>query len=191
MLTALAKPFTGMKPNTLTWIGFILSLLASYLIYTGIFWLLPIIGIIVFASSLFDALDGKVARMTHRTTKKGDFLDHVLDRYADVFLIGAIALSRYCSLLIGMMAIIGVLLTSYMGVQAQALGCGRSYHGILGRAERQVLLTITPFIQFALGLQPIWHFTVFEYVMLWFAVGGNITAIYRAFKVWPLLKNGY
>ena len=39
-------------------------------------------------------------------------------------------------------AVIGVLLASYMGTQAQALGLGREYRGILGRADRIAVIVI-------------------------------------------------
>jgi archaetidylinositol phosphate synthase len=159
-------------------------------------------------SGLFDAIDGKVARLTGKASKKGDLLDHILDRYSDVFMIGGIAFSAWCSPYIGMLALIGVLLTSYMGTQAQALGAGRLYAGLLGRADRVVLLTLAPIVQmlFVILLTPFYSggpiepytwgwinfgygisLSIFEIVMLWFAVVGNITAVQRAAAIWKKL----
>ena len=131
---------------------------------------------------MFDAIDGKVAKLTNKATARGDFLDHALDRYADVFIIGALALSPWCRPPIGLLAIIGVLLTSYMGTQAQAIGYKRDYSGLLGRADRLALLIIFPFIQhIALhsALQLPWNITILELVLMYFAIVGNITAIQR------------
>ena len=96
---------------------------------------------------MFDAIDGKVAKLTNRATARGDFLDHALDRYADVFMVGALALSSWCRPGIGLLAIVGVFLTSYMGTQAQAIGHKRDYSGFLGRADRLALLIVFPVIQ--------------------------------------------
>jgi archaetidylinositol phosphate synthase len=127
-----------------------------------------------------------------KASARGDFLDHVLDRYADVFMLGGIALNAaYCHLEVGMLALLGVLLTSYMGTQAQAVGQGRAYGGILGRADRIVLLFVGGLIQLALapagrvllGVDGL-AFGPIEWFMVLFAVLGNVTALQRAVKIW-------
>ena len=142
ILMPLAKGLTRFSPNTISGISLVIAFLAALAtFYSPEHWqiLLPLAAILVLVSGLFDALDGKVARLTGKTSKRGDFLDHVLDRYADVLMIGAVAVSAWCNPYLGMAAIIGVLLTSYMGTQAQAVGAGRKYSGLLGRADRIVL----------------------------------------------------
>ena len=47
---------------------------------------------------------------------------------------------------IGFGAIIGVLMLSYMGTQAQAVGAGREYAGLLGRADRLIVLMLVPIL---------------------------------------------
>ena len=88
-----------------------------------------------------------------------------------------------------------MLLASYMGTQAQAIGVKRDYHGILGRADRLIILTLTPFIMgmlvwFGIGSfgVPGYQFTFFEYVMIYFAVAGNITAVQRAAGTWKRIR---
>jgi len=51
--------------------------------------------LLVFFNALFDALDGKIAKVTGKASARGDFLDHVLDRYADVFMLAGIILGPY------------------------------------------------------------------------------------------------
>ena len=134
--------------------------------------------------------------MTFKSSKRGDLLDHVLDRYADVIMIGSVAVSAWCSPYIGILAIIGVLLTSYMGTQCQAIGAGRLYSGLLGRADRVVLLTLAPIIQviYMAVTDSAWitigdySITIFGIVMLWFAIIGNLTAVQRAIKIWKMLE---
>lgn len=157
--------------------------------------LLPLSALLVLVSGFFDGLDGKVARIAGKANKRGDFLDHVLDRYADVLMIGGVAVSAWCSPYLGMMAIIGVLLTSYMGTQAQAVGAKRMYAGLLGRADRIVLSFMAPLVQLIMMLfgyreLDIFGFQInaFEVMMLWFALVGNLTAIQRAAITWKGLK---
>ena len=195
----MAKALTRFSPNAISSMSLVIAFLAALAtFYSPEHWqiLLPLVSILVLLSGLLDALDGKVARLTGKTSKRGDFLDHVLDRYADVLMIGAVAVSAWCNPYLGMAAIIGVLLTSYMGTQAQAVGAGRKYSGLLGRADRIVLSFLIPLVQFAimsvtgngwLSFGSI-HLSAFELMMLWFAVVGNITAIQRAWGTWQELK---
>src|SRR5256712_2365291 len=105
---------------------------------------------------------------------------------------GGIAFSAtYCRLGVGTLALLGVLLTSYMGTQAQAVGQGRAYGGVLGRADRLVLLFFGGLIQLLVapsgGLVAgvgILQFGPLEWFMVLFAVLGNATAAQRAVGVW-------
>lgn len=197
ILEPIARSLTRFSPNTISWLAFALAILAgAAIVASPRMWpvLLPASALLVILSGLFDALDGKVARLTGKTSRRGDLLDHVLDRYADVVMVGAVAVSAWCDPYLGLLAIIGMLMTSYMGTQCQAIGAGRLYSGLLGRADRVVLLTIAPLLQMAfmlfsdgwIGLGPV-SFSAFELVMLWFAVVGNITAVQRALKIWKMV----
>ena len=197
ILEPIARSLTRFSPNTISWLAFALAILAGVAIVASPrMWpvLLPASALLVILSGLFDALDGKVARLTGKTSRRGDLLDHVLDRYADVVMVGAVAVSAWCDPYLGLLAIIGMLMTSYMGTQCQAIGAGRLYSGLLGRADRVVLLTIAPLLQMAfmlfsdgwIGLGPV-SLSAFELVMLWFAVVGNITAVQRALKIWKMV----
>ncbi len=199
-LDPVARRLINVNPNTISWIGLILALVCGVILYAsgleGYDWLLLVGAVMVIVSGYFDALDGKVAKLSGKAGPKGDYLDHVFDRYADVFMIGGVAFSAtWCNPYLGMLAIIGVLLTSYMGTQAQAIGAPRLYAGFLGRADRVVLATVFPIIQYVLmqfgwgsfeiaGIDICWM----EIMMLWFAVVGNLTAIQRAVITWRNLK---
>jgi len=97
----------------------------------------------------------------------------------------------YCRLGVGTLALLGVLLTSYMGTQAQAVGQGRAYGGVLGRADRLVLLFLGGLIQLivapsggvTLGVGVL-TFGPMEWFMVLFAVLGNATAVQRAVGIW-------
>ncbi|MFC2154831.1 CDP-alcohol phosphatidyltransferase family protein [Candidatus Altiarchaeota archaeon] len=184
-----ARRMPNTNPNILTLLAISFAFLGGLSIYFSNRSFLSAF-LLISLSSYLDALDGKVAKLHGKATRRGDFLDHVGDRYADLFILLGIAFSTYCELWIGLLAIVGVLLTSYMGTQAQALGVGREYGGILGRSERLVILMATLLAHYLLSIDhmQIWGFTVFEYMMLWFAVAGNITALHRGTLVWRELK---
>ena len=195
-LTPVAKKLINVNPNMISWAGLVLAFACGFVFWfsgrDGMDWLLPVGALMVIVSGYFDALDGKVAKLSGKAGPKGDYLDHVFDRYADVFMIGGVAFcATWCDPYLGMLALVGVLLTSYMGTQAQAIGAPRLYAGLLGRADRVVLSTLFPLIQFiaiqfgcgsfeVAGIT----FTWMEIMMLWFAVVGNLTAIQRAIITW-------
>lgn len=198
VLTTIAKRFTAVNPDVLTWLALLFALAAGCLFYFSHpstelqNYFLFFAALFVFLNGLFDAIDGKVAKLTQKATARGDFLDHALDRYADVLMVGGLALSPWCRPPIGVLAIVGMLLTSYMGTQAQAIGHKRDYSGLLGRADRLVLLMIFPLLQhialrYSFSL-PMWDITVLEVILLYFAVVGNITALQRFYSTLTWFK---
>ena len=196
-LTPVAKKLINVNPNMVSWAGLLLALLCGVIFYFSADrdWLLIVGAVMVLVSGYFDALDGKIAKLAGKAGRKGDYLDHVFDRYADVFMIGGVAFSAWCNPYLGMLALIGVLLTSYMGTQAQAIGAPRLYAGLLGRADRVVLSTLFPIIQFVMSAIGFGSFVVLgfdinwlEVMMIWFAVVGNLTAIQRGIITWKNLN---
>ncbi len=180
-LIPLSKPFMNINPNTISLFSLIFAGLTGLLFYLG--------GVLILASfvtlllsALFDAIDGKVARMRNLSSKRGDLMDHVLDRYSDILIMLGFVFSIHAQMWIGLLAIIGVLLTSYLGVQSQALGLRRNYSGILGRAERLVLMLIFILLQFFIAYHAVLYgilITPINILLIWFAIAGNITAVMR------------
>jgi archaetidylinositol phosphate synthase len=158
---------------------------------------------LIFIGGVFDALDGHVARMKGLASKRGDFLDHVLDRYADTVLLVGITLSSWVDPYLGLLALASLLLTSYMGTQAQAITGQRQYGGLLGRADRIVLLAVGALIMSAWtgwdlisGVPHVipmwgyvwgWRFGLLDIILVYFVVAGQATAIYRAVVTWRKL----
>src|SRR5438094_8897871 len=188
-----ASRMLRVNPNVVSWIAFLAAVGAGISFFIGGGrGFLGLALVLILANSYLDALDGKIAKMAGKASTRGDFLDHVLDRYADVFLLSGVAFnSMYCHLEVGTLALLGVLLTSYMGTQAQAVGQGRAYGGVLGRADRLVLLFLGGLIQWIVapsGGVVVWAgaavFGPLEWFMVLFAVLGNVTAVQRALKIW-------
>ena len=195
----------GISPNFLSILSLFFALLAGLFFFLSgkstsfnLNLILFLAGVFVCLNALFDGLDGVVARELGNASKKGDFLDHVLDRYSDVFIVGGIVFGGYASWWqIGVMAIIGVLLSSYMGTQAQAVGLNRMYGGMLGRADRMVLIIAATFLTVlypypvpASGLLSslsLLRLTFLGWALVIFAILGNATALQRFVYTWRRL----
>ncbi|HXQ93578.1 MAG TPA: CDP-alcohol phosphatidyltransferase family protein [Thermoplasmata archaeon] len=193
----LARPFHGWPPNRVSSLAFGLcaaaALLAALVRWTTPYLFLGV-AVLIFLGGLFDVLDGEVARATGRASRRGDLLDHVLDRYADVLILLGIAVSGFANPVLALLALVSLLLTSYMGTQAQAVGLGRMYAGLLSRADRLVILSLAAFLEFDWSLPWPWAptapwerftlgpigFTVIDVALLYFVIAGQITAIGRA-----------
>jgi len=145
-------------------------------------WLL-IGAAMVFLTAVLDALDGIVARLRDLSSKRGDLVDHTLDRVADIIILGGIALGSIVDIEVGFAAIIGVLMLSYMGTQAQAVGAGREYAGLLGRADRLIVLIILPIIHYFNQEQ-----NYMELMCYMFAIVCTLSAFYRFNRIWAELK---
>jgi archaetidylinositol phosphate synthase len=124
-----------------------------------------------------DLLDGELARDLGTGGPAGDLIDHVLDRYADVLLLAGLAAGTGRHAL-GFAAVTGVLMTSYLGTQAQAVGLDRVYGGLVGRADRLALIVVVGAVA---GATP-WSYaglSVVGWLLAFFAVVGHVTAIQR------------
>ena len=171
-------------PNILTIAAFIASAVAGILFYYRLeLWAIVAVAL----NAFFDAMDGAVARELKVQSKRGDFLDHAVDRYADIFIITGIFASGMVPWQIGVLALTGVLMASYLGTQAQAVGVGRYYGGLLGRADRLVLIIVVGIIDF---FAPISFFGLgwLGWLLLLFGIFGHITAFQRFAYVWAKVE---
>jgi len=178
----------GLTPNAVSVISFVLAVAAagSFTVAgnDSVWYLVG--AVLVFLNGWLDLLDGALARELDTASKAGDMLDHVLDRYADLIIIAGLAagIERYA---LGFVAVTGVLMTSYLGTQAQAVGLDRVYGGLLGRADRLALVGVVGVVATvvpgeALGL------TVVGWLLVLFAVVGHLTAIQRFYYAWRALS---
>jgi phosphatidylglycerophosphate synthase len=89
-----------------------------------------------------NALDGLVAKRTRTARAWGEVLNEFSDRLADMVLLGGLALAGLAPGLVAASAIVAVLLGSYLGVLSKAAGGPRQYGGVMGKADRMVLLAV-------------------------------------------------
>lgn len=174
-----ASARAGLTPNTLSVTAFALALGAGVAFsFTDTSpWLAMGGAVLVFCNGWLDLLDGALARRLNVASSTGDLLDHVLDRYADiVVLVGLAAGTDQYGL--GLAAVTGVLMTSYLGTQAQAVGLDRVYGGVLGRADRLALIGIGG-VFYALAPGHFYGLTIIGWLLVLFAVVGHLTALQR------------
>ncbi|MFY9800461.1 MAG: CDP-alcohol phosphatidyltransferase family protein [Methanoregula sp.] len=173
-----------LTPNFFTIAALIASAAAGVFFYLR----LELFGIVAVALNAFcDGMDGAVAREMKIQSLRGDFLDHAVDRYADIFIITGIFAGGMVSWQIGVFALTGVLMASYLGTQAQAVGVGRYYGGLLGRSDRLVLILVIGVIDLII---PVSFFGLgwLGWLLVLFGFFGHITAIQRFIYVWGKVK---
>ncbi len=187
---AVSGPFMRFSPNSISVASLILALAAGLFFYIGNYYLV-IAVLFVALSALFDAVDGQVARAKNLASKRGDYIDHVIDRYSDIAIITGIGLSHPGNAVILAFALSGVLLTSYLGTQAQAIGLGRDYEGIMGRANRLIIIILFSIVQIILPFSySLYGFPVTPFILLLLvlAVGGHLTALRRISRTFRRLN---
>lgn len=186
-LAALAER-AGATPNMISLLSMIFALAAGALYYLSAseVSLLYLAALMVLLNAVFDAVDGALARRTGQAEPKGDFLDHVIDRYADMAILVGIVLAGYVSEAWGIFAVMGVLLTSYLGTQAQALRLGRLYGGIMGRADRLTLI-LAATIANAASPGDLAGLSILGWAVVLITVASHVTALQRIVLIWKRL----
>ena len=171
---------TGVEPNFLTFLGFLINIVAATLFAAGNF---RAAGGVMILAGLFDMVDGRVARAQGRVTKFGAFFDSVIDRYSDLVLYlgllihyANVSRNRY-AVLVGV-AMAGSVMVSYTRARAESL-IPECKAGFWERPERIVLLILGALAD---KMAP----------ALWLlAIGPNITVIHRIVHTWRESKAGH
>lgn len=178
----------GLTPNGVSVLAAVTAAAAGVAFtFAGQLRVLYFVGaVLVFFNGVLDLLDGQLARELDVASPAGDLLDHALDRYADVFIIAGLAagVSQYA---IGFAAVTGVLLTSYLGTQAQAVGLDRVYGGLMGRADRLALVGVVTTVAVVVEAT-VYGLSVVGWLLVVFAVVGHLTALQRFYYAMRALR---
>ncbi len=164
------------NPNVITVTGFLIITAAAITLPYN----LRFGGILILCGGLFDMFDGIIARVNGRETDFGAFLDSVLDRYSDSFLL--LGFSWYFvknvstpAMFLSLGTMVGTLIISY--TQSLGEGLGRDCHtGLMERPERIILMIF--------GALTGWVLTVM-WIML---VLTHVTVIQRIYHVRKLMR---
>src|SRR3984893_3589292 len=133
-------------PNTLTLIGYLINVAASWALGYGRF---VLAGVIMLVANIFDFIDGKVALRLQLQSAFGAFWDSTLDRFSDLALLTGLIflyskLGRSDYVMIAALALIFSIMTSYARARAESL-VEKCKVGFMERPERIVLFMIGAF----------------------------------------------
>jgi len=156
-MTMIVRPLAGLgiTPNTLTVLGFMLSILTAVIIAQGLF---LAGGLLVLFAGIFDMFDGAMARVRNASTTFGAFFDSTLDRYSEsIILFGLLFFAvqkpviqdrfwpfqyeQSWMIILVFIAAVGSFMVSYAKARAEGLGL-ECKTGLLARPERVIILAI-------------------------------------------------
>jgi len=80
-----------LSPNQATLLAFFVGIVSSILVFYN----LAVAGIVYQLSSVLDGIDGEIARASLRTSKFGEWMDSILDRYVDFSFLLAVAVQYF------------------------------------------------------------------------------------------------
>jgi len=143
-LAGVGRSFSRIQPSPTAWtaVGVVVSFLAGAAYSTSGFRGEALGGVLVLVAGAFDIVDGAVARVTGRTSKRGAFLDSTLDRVAEVVLFAGVLVGGYSTPLLVLTALSLSLLVSYTRAKGDALGVALSGVGIGERSERLLIIAV-------------------------------------------------
>ena len=130
-----------LTPNKITIVGLLSSIITMILIAKGF---LLISGIMIIISSLFDLIDGSLARYTNTASKFGGFFDAVIDRISEsIIYLGLLIYfvnDSHTAIIIFLSALINQLV-SYVKSKYESYGVEGEI-GIFTRTERVIILSL-------------------------------------------------
>ena len=173
----------GLTPNHLSAIGMIFAIFSALAYWK---WqlnqiLLVLAPILLLISGFCDALDGALARIYGETTTFGGFLDSLLDRYADAFVLCGIILGGLCNPFWGLTALTGSLLVSYVRAKAEAREVKMEAVGVTERAERILIVVVASFLSI------VW-LEALSWGVIVLAILANLTVLQRAIHFYKASK---
>lgn len=165
----------GVHPDHLTLCALLVSLIGgAALAASGAHpWLLLLVPPVAMGRTALNALDGLVARRTGLARPWGEVLNETCDRLSDVALFGGVAVAGSDARL-GAVALVAMLLSSYVGTASKAAGGRRQYGGVMGKADRMLYLSIAAVPAFLLPGVP-----VFSYFLIVVTAGLCVTIAQR------------
>ena len=139
---------TGLSPNFWTVVGLVIALASAVVYGMGMEFGFIIGGILLLVSGFFDMVDGQVARVTGKTSKKGEYLDSMFDKISEVAIFLGILVGGYAEPYLVLLAITLSLLVSYARAKSDLINIKLQGIGIGERAERLLVIAIIGIIGF-------------------------------------------
>ncbi|MBI4311538.1 MAG: CDP-alcohol phosphatidyltransferase family protein [Chloroflexi bacterium] len=186
-LRSIERPLVRRRvhPDVLTLSALGLSILGGVSIAASRWqpWLLLPVPAVVFLRLALNALDGMVAKDLDVARPWGEVLNEFSDRLSDLALFGGLATLPGVSLPLAASVIALMMLASYAGILSKAAGGPRQYGGLMGKADRMLLLAAASVAAFFAGP---W---VLDYALLLMTAGILATLAARLRKTYADLKS--
>ncbi len=166
----------GITPNMLTGTSVVLAVVSCYLFAVNrIFLALLAFGLV----GLLDILDGATARASQTVSLFGKVLDMVSDRYAEFFFMLGIMLGGKVADYWVLSAVFGMLIASYTRAVAESKGGMTNCEvGMVGRAEKMILIGIGGLLQILVDTTSVPDFKPLQ----WAVIVTALTSIYTALQ---------
>jgi 1L-myo-inositol 1-phosphate cytidylyltransferase / CDP-L-myo-inositol myo-inositolphosphotransferase len=167
---------TRLTPDVATALAFAVTLVAAGLVATGQMWLMIAGGLGVVLGSALDGVDGELARVSARATRRGAAMDTLLDRYADLAVVVALVLATGATVTAwawGFAAAVGCLLVSYV----HAVGRDTDVRLLFRREFRLLIFAVAAIAGF-----PLWG-------LIAVAVAANLDALRGVILLLRTLRN--
>lgn len=201
----------GITPNIVTFVGFVGNIVAAGF-FIDAAWDLGFVdvasdtlkngqyaedmkkigwgGFIILAAGLFDMMDGRLARMSGKSSLFGALWDSTLDRYSELVSLFGICLafirmqagSWFWMGVVTFAAMIGSVMVSYVRARAEGLDIDCKV-GLMQRPERVVVTAVTAMLT---GIT--WNIWWLAGGMILIAVLANITAFWRVAHCYKVMK---
>ncbi len=135
---------TGFTPNSVTSIGFLVTLVASLFYSSGLgtVWFVWGAVLALLIGAYFDAIDGAMARRYHQISKMGGILDSVLDRVGEIALYAGLFAGGLVPGWLSLWALSASLMVSYVRARVDVEGVKLKGVGLAERPERLLILMI-------------------------------------------------
>ena len=143
---------TGLSPTFWTLVGLGFAILSAVTYGLGIEFGLIVGGVLLLISGFFDVVDGQVARVTGKTSKRGEYLDSMSDKIAEVAIFLGILVGGHAEPYLILLAVTLSLLVSYARAKSDVINIKLQGVGIGERAERLLVIAIigiTGFMEYA------------------------------------------
>src|SRR5437016_2776950 len=186
----LAQRMPGwVNSDHLTILGFLGMVLAGVCYYLARFSPLAIVGAVVFlAVNWFgDSLDGTLARVRNRQRPRyGFYVDHIVDSFGAIFLIGGLGLSGYMTGTVALVLIIAYfLLAIEIYLAAYTIGVFRLSFGVWGPTELRIVLAFGTLV---LLKRPVVSIGTTKYLLC--DIGGVVTiVVLTLFAIYSAIRN--
>jgi archaetidylinositol phosphate synthase len=133
---------TGVPAAVWSGVGLALAIGSGLIFSELIFRSYQLAALLILVSGFMDVVDGLVARLSEKTSKRGAFLDSTLDRIGEVAIYAGIAVAGIVNPVIVILTLSASLLVSYIRARGESLNVNLRGVGIGERSERLLVLAI-------------------------------------------------